>query len=152
MRKRTDFPSRSDISVTLSRLGRKRRLVLRFEWLTRWPICRVLPVSSQRHAMAILVFKICPPKRPAAHHGRRRTYNRRSETRQATGDGEVPANARKIIETTHSPTRHGASSALSVSRIGRFWAILYLQGVQCPHSEPQDKAPAKMMRTSEPPH
>ena len=42
----------SDISVTLSRLGRNRRLVLRFEWLTRCPIWRVFPVSSQRHDMA----------------------------------------------------------------------------------------------------
>jgi len=39
--------------VTLSRLGRKRRLVLRFEWLTRWPICRVLPVSSQRQGLML---------------------------------------------------------------------------------------------------
>jgi len=30
-------PSASDISVTLIRFGRKRRLVLMFEWLTVWP-------------------------------------------------------------------------------------------------------------------
>jgi hypothetical protein len=53
MRKRTERPSESDISVTLSRFGRNRRLVLRFEWLTRCPIWRVFPVSSQRHDMAI---------------------------------------------------------------------------------------------------
>src|SRR5262249_21688919 len=50
-RKRTDRPSASESIVTLSRLGRNRRLVLRLEWLTRCPIWRVLPVSSHRHAM-----------------------------------------------------------------------------------------------------
>jgi hypothetical protein len=32
-------------------LGKNRRLVLRLEWLTRWPIWRVFPVNSHRHAM-----------------------------------------------------------------------------------------------------
>ena len=40
------------LNVTLHRFGRKRRLVFRFEWLTLCPICRVLPVSSQRRDMA----------------------------------------------------------------------------------------------------
>src|SRR5262249_19026595 len=44
----TERPSASDIMVTLSRLGRKRRLVLIFEWLTLCPTCMVLPVSSHR--------------------------------------------------------------------------------------------------------
>ena len=33
----TERPSASEIMVTFSRLGRKRRLVLMFEWLTLWP-------------------------------------------------------------------------------------------------------------------
>ena len=52
---RTERPSTSDCNVTLSRLGRKRRLVLRFEWLTLCPICRILPVSSQRRDMALFL-------------------------------------------------------------------------------------------------
>ncbi len=54
-----------------------------------------------------------------AHHGRRRTYSRRVEMRQATCAAEVPANAGKIIETTHSPTRHGPTWRLSPNRLGR---------------------------------
>src|SRR5215510_3544161 len=48
----TERPSASDITVTLSRLGRNRRLVLRFEWLTLCPTCAALPVSSHRRDMA----------------------------------------------------------------------------------------------------
>src|SRR5438093_1594445 len=44
-------PSASDISVTLSRFGRNRRLVLMFEWLTLWPTRGPLAVSSQRRDM-----------------------------------------------------------------------------------------------------
>jgi hypothetical protein len=33
-RRRTERPSVSDTSVTLHRFGKKRRLVLRLEWLT----------------------------------------------------------------------------------------------------------------------
>src|SRR5947209_766285 len=47
----TERPSASDISVTFSRFGRKRRLVLMFEWLTLWPTCGPLPVRSQRRDM-----------------------------------------------------------------------------------------------------
>jgi hypothetical protein len=32
-------------------------LVLRLEWLTLFPICRVLPVSSQRRDMAQILSK-----------------------------------------------------------------------------------------------
>ena len=35
----TERPSASEISVTLHRFGRNRRLVLMFEWLTLWPTC-----------------------------------------------------------------------------------------------------------------
>ena len=51
MRSLTERPSASEISVTLSRFGRKRRLVLMFEWLTLWPTCGPLPVKSQRRDM-----------------------------------------------------------------------------------------------------
>src|SRR5580693_8807563 len=54
IRSRTERLSASDSSVTLSRLGRNRRLVLRFEWLTRLPIWRIFPVNSQRHDMAVV--------------------------------------------------------------------------------------------------
>src|SRR5260370_36643132 len=40
--------------VTLIRFGKKRRLVLMFEWLTLWPTWADLPVNSQRRDMAYL--------------------------------------------------------------------------------------------------
>src|SRR5579872_4255254 len=46
MRTRYDCPSESEISVTLRRLGKNRRLVLRLEWLTLWPTRGFLPVNS----------------------------------------------------------------------------------------------------------
>ena len=49
----TERPSASEISVTLRRLGRNRRLVLMLEWLTLWPTWGPLPVNSQRRDMAI---------------------------------------------------------------------------------------------------
>src|SRR5438067_1144180 len=52
MRRRTERPSASEINVTFKRLGRKRRLVLRLEWLTLWPTCADFPVKSQRRDMA----------------------------------------------------------------------------------------------------
>ena len=52
MRRRTERCSVSDCRVTLQRFGRNFRLVLRFEWLTRWPLSTALPVSSQRRDMA----------------------------------------------------------------------------------------------------
>src|SRR6266498_304234 len=51
MRSLTERSSASEIRVTLQRLGRNRRLVLRFEWLTLWPVCAVLPVRSHRRDM-----------------------------------------------------------------------------------------------------
>ena len=45
----------SDCSVTLQRFGRNFRFVLRFEWLTRWPLSTALPVSSQRRDIAIIL-------------------------------------------------------------------------------------------------
>src|ERR1700692_645552 len=47
-RRRTLRPSASEMKVTLHRFGRNRRLVLILEWLTLWPTCGLLAVSSQR--------------------------------------------------------------------------------------------------------
>src|SRR3981081_4718926 len=47
-RNRTLRPSASEMKVTLHRFGRNRRLVLILEWLTLWPTCGPLAVSSQR--------------------------------------------------------------------------------------------------------
>jgi hypothetical protein len=47
-RRRTLRASASEMKVTLTRFGRKRRLVLMFEWLTLWPTWGPLAVSSQR--------------------------------------------------------------------------------------------------------
>src|SRR4051812_47793967 len=59
-RRRTLRPSASEMKVTLHRFGRKRRLVLIFEWLTLWPTCGPLAVSSQRRD----IFEIlCHPRR-----------------------------------------------------------------------------------------
>src|ERR1700726_2569933 len=52
-RRRTFRPSASEMKVTLHRFGRKRRLVLILEWLTLWPTCGPLAVSSQRRDIAI---------------------------------------------------------------------------------------------------
>src|SRR5262249_20240684 len=51
MRRRTLRFSASEISVTLTRFGRKRRLVLLLAWLTLWPLCTALPVSSHSRDM-----------------------------------------------------------------------------------------------------
>src|ERR1044072_5678509 len=52
MRSLNERPSASDISVTLIRFGRKRRLVLMLEWLTVWPDRGPFPVRSQRRDMS----------------------------------------------------------------------------------------------------
>src|SRR4029453_2447223 len=46
-------PNVSEISVTLRRFGRNRRLVFILEWLTLWPTSGFLPVSSQRRDIAL---------------------------------------------------------------------------------------------------
>src|SRR4029450_136450 len=46
-------PNVSEISVTLLRFGRNRRLVFILEWLTLWPTSGFLPVSSQRRDIAL---------------------------------------------------------------------------------------------------
>src|SRR4029450_9537926 len=55
-RRRTLRPSASEMKVTLHRFGRKRRLVLMFEWLTLWPTCGPLAVSSQRRDISQILF------------------------------------------------------------------------------------------------
>src|SRR5438105_1129731 len=51
-RRRTLRARASEMKVTLTRFGRKRRLVLMLEWLTLWPTWGPLAVSSQRRDMA----------------------------------------------------------------------------------------------------
>src|SRR5258707_3326069 len=51
IRSLTERPSASDILVTLTRLGRKRRLVFMFEWLTVCPTCAPFPANSERPDM-----------------------------------------------------------------------------------------------------
>src|SRR5512145_2756217 len=53
MVRRTRFFNASLASVTLHRLGRNRRLVLRLAWLTLLPESTALPVSSQRRAIVV---------------------------------------------------------------------------------------------------
>src|SRR5882762_3802507 len=70
MRSLTERPSASEISVTLHRFGRNRRLVLILEWLTLWPTWGPLAVSSQRRDMAkILCHPRTGPKDLRAGHG-----------------------------------------------------------------------------------
>src|SRR4051794_24767861 len=68
MRSLTERPSASEISVTLRRFGRKRRLVLMFEWLTLWPTCGPLPVRSHRRDMVEILEKSAEiPTAPIRH-------------------------------------------------------------------------------------
>src|SRR5882757_10728096 len=70
MRCLTERPSAAEISVTLHRFGRNRRLVLILEWLTLWPTWGPLAVSSQRRDMAkILCHPRTGPKDLRAGHG-----------------------------------------------------------------------------------
>src|SRR5918993_1405678 len=57
-RRRTERLSVSETSVTLQRFGRNFRFVLRFEWLTRWPLSTALPVSSQRRDMGSILLSL----------------------------------------------------------------------------------------------
>src|SRR5450759_56301 len=78
-------PSKSEISVTLRRFGRNRRLVLWLEWLTLWPTRGFLPVRSQRHDMAhpskSAGAKAAPVRSFILEDGR--TYRERGAGRQA---------------------------------------------------------------------
>src|SRR5450830_1132418 len=84
-RTRKPRPSESEISVTLRRFGRNRRLVLWLEWLTLWPTRGFLPVRSQRHDMAhpskSADAKAAPVRSIILEDGR--TYRERGAGRQA---------------------------------------------------------------------
>src|SRR5215218_1235780 len=67
MRSLTERPSASDIRVTFKRFGRNRRLVLIFEWLTRWPTRGPLPVRSQRRDMVEILGNDREPAGPIQH-------------------------------------------------------------------------------------
>src|SRR5262245_61563153 len=87
MRSLTERPSASDITVTFSRFGRNRRLVLRFEWLTLCPTCADLPVNSHRHDMANSSRSGAAHGAPQRHFGLKmgwRTYSGGGRQRQAT--------------------------------------------------------------------
>src|SRR5258707_1168142 len=109
MRSFTERPSESEITVTLSRFGRNRRLVLWFEWLTLWPTRADLPVRSQRRDM-VVPLKTCgaigaPEMTFFVDRGRIETGGRGvkvSGRRETISKGD-------IIETTHSPPRPGIS-------------------------------------------
>src|SRR5260370_30079933 len=103
--------------VTLSRLGRKRRLVLMLEWLTLCPTCAVLPLSSHRHDIGEdLSFVGRRPTRsreidlvstasrsfspwPAGPFGRPRTYSDEAPLRQAG----LPRGTERHREATPRP-------------------------------------------------
>src|SRR3712207_3200421 len=53
------------MNVTLTRFGRKRRLVLMLEWLTLWPTRGPLAVSSQRRDL-VEIREFEPPASAAA--------------------------------------------------------------------------------------
>src|SRR5712691_5688930 len=83
-------PRVSEIIVTFIRFGKKRRLVLMFEWLTLWPTWADLPVNSHRRDMAYL-FASCAPAqwRIAWNLGsfEPRTYNDSGSARQVREPG-----------------------------------------------------------------
>src|SRR6185369_16513337 len=94
-RRRTLRASASEMKVTLTRFGRKRRLVLMFEWLTLWPTWGPLAVSSQRRDILKILFHPRPWQsalsRPAGvqihvHFQEPRTYR----GRRPGGQGCLP--------------------------------------------------------------
>src|SRR5450759_4080281 len=88
------------MKVTLHRFGRNRRLVLILEWLTLWPTCGPLSVSSQRRDISEILFRPRPPTalvgrgagvRIHVHFQEPRTYRGRHAGRQgfaAQGTGQ----------------------------------------------------------------
>src|SRR6202043_1242547 len=94
-RRRTLRPSTSDMKVTLHRFGRNRRLVLILEWLTLWPTCGPLAVSSQRRD--ILRNPLPSPGLVSLGGSKsgpsweRRTYRGSAAGRQGFGPGPAPA-------------------------------------------------------------
>src|ERR1044072_7225091 len=87
MRSLTERPSASDISVTLIRFGRKRRLVLMFEWLPLWPDRGPFPVSSQRRDMVEILEWPAEGRQQNGPFRGRGTYKVSRKGRQASGIG-----------------------------------------------------------------
>src|SRR5258708_2461841 len=78
------------MKVTLHRFGRNRRLVLILEWLTLWPTCGPLAVSSQRRDIAINPLPSPASSVPRGfknhvHFQERRTYRGGAARRQGFG-------------------------------------------------------------------
>src|SRR4051794_24188966 len=131
MRSLTERPSASEISVTLSRFGRKRRLVLMFEWLTLWPTWGPLPVKSQRRDMVeILETSAGTPGAPISAQSGTRTYKGRAAGRQAAqpwgsrnhrfdafgreeARGSAPAEGLRVLRHRSLSILLGASVALA---------------------------------------
>ena len=70
-RRRTIWPSASERTEVSCRLGRYRRRVLLFAWLTLLPVCTPFPVMLQRRDMIDLpcFFRSCPHGIPARKRG-----------------------------------------------------------------------------------
>src|SRR5262245_44901203 len=105
----TERPSASDITVTLSRFGRNRRLVLRFEWLTLCPTWAPLPVSSHRRDMAKSFSEIKESRVksgvPQRHAGSGRHHGDAAPAMQLAGDrGRIVAGAGSV-KGSRSPLR-----------------------------------------------
>ena len=109
--------SASEISVTLHRLGRNRRLVLRFEWLTLWPVCAALPVSSHRRDMVNSSTLLAPATRApgwvssweacGTYSEGRRHASRKARLMTGRKPGCADARGRRPRRTRGLPVAHG---------------------------------------------
>jgi hypothetical protein len=61
IRRRSERPRASECNATDFSDGRKRRLVLTFEWLTLWPVMGPMPVSSQRRDISGILVRVGAP-------------------------------------------------------------------------------------------
>src|ERR1044072_5227614 len=109
MRSLTERPSASDISVTLIRFGRKRRLVLMFEWLTVWPDRGPFPVSSQRRDMSKSLDQVV--RAGHAGDGKNGPF-RGTRTYKVTAQGRQVRNPSRFRATSagHSPSKTGVNA------------------------------------------
>src|ERR1051326_5203019 len=112
-RSRTERPSASEMSVTLHRLGRNRRLVLRFEWLTLWPTRAPLPVNSQRRAIAEAPCGLAPlgVEQTRGWSEVRGTYRGRGSAPSSGGTA-----APRITYSTHSRPKRRLADDLAHQR------------------------------------
>ena len=76
MVRRTRFFNASLSSVTLHRLGRKRRFVRRLAWLTLLPVSTALPVSSQRRAIVVILVSKHPGSSERGRRSKRRALRK----------------------------------------------------------------------------